>query len=115
MPAATAQAAPACRLARLHRHLQATSTTPAAAATNTKRKAIYIVCDSEGGAGMPEFWARNAEYDNPRRQEYRELLTRDCNGTDIPHLDSLLRRGAHMRALVRQPRSRAASPQERKK
>ena len=79
MPAATAQAAPACRLARLHRHLQATSTTPAAAATNTKRKAIYIVCDSEGGAGMPEFWARNAEYDNPRRQEYRELLTRDCN------------------------------------
>jgi D-amino peptidase len=40
---------------------------------------IYIVCDSEGGAGMPEYWARNMEDGNPRRQEYRELLTRECN------------------------------------
>ena len=35
---------------------------------------IYIVCDSEGGAGMPEYWARNMEDGNPRRQEYRELI-----------------------------------------
>jgi D-amino peptidase len=28
---------------------------------------------------MAEYWARNVAWDNPRRQEYRELLTRDCN------------------------------------
>ena len=28
---------------------------------------------------MAEYWARNLEDGNPRRQEYRELLTRDCN------------------------------------
>ena len=28
---------------------------------------------------MAEYWARNVGWENPKRQEYRELMTRDCN------------------------------------
>ena len=52
---------------------------PAAGAAAGSPKRIYVACDSEGGAGMPEYWARTTQDGNPRRQEYRELLTRECN------------------------------------
>ena len=44
-----------------------------------KHVTVYIACDSEGGTAMAEYWARNLGWDNPRHQEYRELMTRDCN------------------------------------
>tara|TARA_B100000809_G_C15120782_1_gene524198 strand:+ start:383 stop:1318 length:936 start_codon:yes stop_codon:yes gene_type:complete len=40
---------------------------------------IFIVCDSEGGSGIVEYWSRNVPPGNPRFQEYRELMTRDIN------------------------------------
>jgi D-amino peptidase len=77
------------RLARMSNHIMVTVGADAAAALPTssssraearaRRKAVYIACDSEGGTAMAEYWARNTDDTNPRRQEYRELLTRDCN------------------------------------
>jgi len=40
---------------------------------------IFIVCDSEGGSGIVEYWSRNVPPGHPRFQEYRELMTRDIN------------------------------------
>lgn len=39
---------------------------------------------------MCEYWARNLVDENPRKQEYRELLTRDCNAA----IDGCFRGGA---------------------
>ena len=48
-------------------------------ADREKSLKIFIVCDSEGGSGIVEYWSRNVPPSNPRFQEYRELMTRDIN------------------------------------
>ena len=58
------------------------SISPAPATRPTDREKslkIFIVCDSEGGSGIVEYWSRNVPPGHPRFQEYRELMTRDIN------------------------------------